>query len=96
MRAACSSKIRITGLISIPPKFGSRLRIGRSAGSVMRYRKSPIVQTTRLRVSSTLNETNMLNTAAKITAHVYRLIRRSSSQNNAAMYSAPPRKAAGP
>ena len=30
----------MTGDMSIPPRLGMRLRIGRSTGSVMRYRKS--------------------------------------------------------
>ncbi len=64
--------IRMIGLISMLPMLGRKFRIRESAGSVMRYRKSPIVQTTRLRVSSTPNAISMLNTAARITAHLYR------------------------
>src|SRR5262249_17870212 len=70
MRAACSSRIRMIGLMSMPPRLGNRLRIGRSAGSVMRYRKSPIVHTSRLRVSSTPKVVRMLTSADRMTAQI--------------------------
>jgi hypothetical protein len=38
------------GEISMPPRLGRKRRIGLSAGSVMRHRNSPIIETNWLRV----------------------------------------------
>jgi hypothetical protein len=43
-------KNRMNGEMSTPPSLGTALRIGRSAGSVMRSRDSPIIAIAWLRV----------------------------------------------
>jgi hypothetical protein len=48
---------------------GKNVAMGRKAGSVMRYRKSPMLQTMRLRVSMTPKEASVLKIAARSTAH---------------------------
>ena len=64
--------IRMTtiGEISMPPRLGSELRIGRSTGSVTRYRKSPIIATNWLRALTTLKAISQDSTAAAISSQM--------------------------
>ena len=68
--AAAASRIRIIGEMSMPPRLGSMLRIGRSSGSVIRYSMSQIVATNWLRVLTTLKAISQLKTADAISSHV--------------------------
>ena len=56
----------MTGEMSMPPRLGSMLRMGRSAGSVIWYRNVAIVATTLLRVFTTLNAMSQDKIAATI------------------------------
>ena len=56
------------GETSMPPRFGRMRRIGRSAGSVTRSRKSATWATIGLRVFTTLKAMSQLRTALAISS----------------------------
>ena len=65
------SSSRMIGEMSMPPRSGNSLRIGRSAGSVMRNRKLPIVPTNWLRELTTLKAYSHEKIAEAISSHQY-------------------------